>query len=183
LDNDDIEWLLYIHVFQVRLRSILDQMLQVSAHDMQRQVDTTNDALDTRIHETRSTKEKLEDHLRLIKNQIIQMEDNIDRLIIAIEEKMPPLRLSHTRLAHRTTRPDIELTRDAVQYRLVEEVQINAEMVATLNERLNHSRCSLSGLDRKRLELEEDIAIKTATLFIDEVECMGMRKSIRVNCY
>ncbi len=40
---------------------------------------------------------------------------------------------------------------------------------------------SLRGLDRKKLELEDELAIKTDTLFIDETECMGMRRSMSVN--
>lgn len=50
------------------------------------------------------------------------MEDNIGRLIEAIEEKRAPMMLAQTRLEKRTERPNVELCRDSAQYRLVEEV-------------------------------------------------------------
>jgi tektin-1 len=49
-----------------------------------------------------------------------------------------------------------------------------------LQERLAQTEDSLKGLIRNELALEEDLAIKSNTLFIDEVECMGMRKSINI---
>ncbi|VEL44273.1 unnamed protein product [Protopolystoma xenopodis] len=55
--------------------------------------------------------------------------------------------------------------------------------IASLNDRLAKSHASLKGLCRQQLNLEEEIAIKTNTLFIDEVECMGMRKSITIHAY
>ena len=57
------------------------------------------------------------------------------------------------------------------------------ELLAMLRERLHHSQCSLRGLDRKKLELEDELAIKTDTLFIDETECMGMRRSMSINVF
>ena len=42
---------------------------------------------------------------------------------------------------------------------------------------------SLQGLIRRQLELEEDIELKANTLFIDETECQGMRKSINIQAY
>ena len=38
-------------------------------------------------------------------------------------------------------------------------------------------------LIRRQLELEEEIDIKANTLFIDETECQGMRKSISIQAY
>ena len=47
----------------VQLRSMIDGILQQSANDMSKQVETTNIAFDKRISETRDAKAKLEDHL------------------------------------------------------------------------------------------------------------------------
>ena len=65
-------------------------------------------------------------------------------------------------------------------FRLIEEVGQIEESVAALQGRLAQSEASLKGLVRKQLELEEDIQVKANTLFIDETECMGMRKSINI---
>lgn len=111
------------------------------------------------------------------------MEDNIDRLATAIESKGQPMMLAQTRLENRSYRPNVELCRDTLQYRLVEEVtEINIS-VAQLQERLAQSQDSLKGLIRRQLDLEEDIKIKAHTLFIDETECMGIRKSISIHAY
>ena len=115
--------------------------------------------------------------------QITEIEDNIARLKKAIDEKEAPLALAHTRLDNRTHRPNVELCRDPAQYRLVEEVGEIETNVMRLRERLAQSEDSLKGLIRRQLDLEDDIAIKANTLFIDETECVGMRRSINIQVY
>lgn len=166
------------------MRTVIDGLLQATTNDMKRQKDATDTAFYRRIAETRDSKEKLEEHLRRVKKEITEMEDNITRLLKGIADKEAGLKLCHTRLENRSFRPGIELTRDPAQYRLIEESIIIGQAIDTLQERLATSRCSLIGLDRKRVELEEELAIKSNTLFIDEVECMeGMRKSISFHAY
>lgn len=55
--------------------------------------------------------------------------------------------------------------------------------MARLKERLVDAETSLKGLIRNQLDLEEDIQTKSNTLFVDEVECMGMRKSVHIQAY
>jgi len=50
------------------------------------------------------------------------MEKNIIELQKAIEDKNGPMMVSQSRLGERTHRPNVELCRDPVQYRLVDEV-------------------------------------------------------------
>ena len=115
--------------------------------------------------------------------QIQELEDNIERLDRAIGDKENPLKLSETRLDNRSQRPNVELCRDSVQYKLVEEVQEIQSSVGQLKDRLADSEGSLKGLIRRQLDLEEDISVKANSLFIDETECMGMRKSINLQTY
>lgn len=112
--------------------------------------------------------------------QIKDMEVNIARLQKEIADKEAPLKLAHTRLGTRTTRPNVELCRDPVQYRLIQEVGEIEESIAQLQASLDSAEVSLKGLVRNQLDLEEDIRIKSNTLFVDEVECMGMRKSMNI---
>lgn len=109
-----------------------------------------------------------------------EMEENITRLTKSIADKELPMKLAQTRLDTRTDRPNVELCRDPVQYRLIEEVHEIDSSVANLEGRLAEAQSSLKGLIRNQLDLEEDIGVKSNTLFIDEVECMGMRKSINI---
>lgn len=115
-----------------------------------------------------------------IVGQIKEAEENIARLKKAIDDKVLPMQLAQTRLDTRTNRPNVELCRDPVQYRLIEEVGEIESSVAQLQARLKQTEDSLKGLIRNQLALEEDIGVKANTLFIDEVECMGMRKSINI---
>ena len=62
--------------------------------------------------------------------EIDNMEGNISRLKAAIDEKLAPLKVAHTRLAHRSQRPNIELTRDPAQYQLVSEVKMIENSIA-----------------------------------------------------
>nr|WLD15743.1 tektin 1 [Platynereis dumerilii] len=167
----------------VGLRTLMDGILQSTANDMNKQKESVDIALNRRIDETRDSKEKLEDHLSKVVKQIQEMEDNISRLTKAIEDKQNPMMLNQTRLENRSYRPNVELCSDAVQYRLVQEVTEIGVSVAQLQERLAQSQESLKGLVRRQLDLEEDIKVKANTLFIDETECMGMRKSISIQAY
>ena len=50
------------------------------------------------------------------------MEGNIDMLNRAIQDKQAPMQVSQTRLDTRTHRPNFELCRDRLQYKLINEV-------------------------------------------------------------
>lgn len=164
----------------VDLRSSIDGLLQQTSNDMRKQVDDSNVAFANRVWECKDTKGKLEDNLNKIIGQIKDQEENIATLELAIQAKEAPMKVAQTRLETRTNRPNVELCRDAVQYKLIEEVNEISDSVAQLQARLRDANSSLKGLVRNQLELEEDIAVKANTLFIDEVECLGMRKSINV---
>ena len=115
--------------------------------------------------------------------QMNEMEENISCLGKAINDKEQPMKLAQTRLDTRTNRPNVELCRDPVQYRLIQEVHEIENSVANLDARHRDAQSSLKGLIRNQLDLEEDIGVKANTLFIDEVECMGMRKSMNIQNY
>ena len=60
------------------------------------------------------------------------MEDNIFNLEKNIADKQAPMMLAQTRLDNRSERPNVELCRDPVQYRLIEEVKEIENSVAQL---------------------------------------------------
>ncbi|TGZ67217.1 hypothetical protein CRM22_004892 [Opisthorchis felineus] len=166
-----------------QLRSIIDGILQQIASDQRRQVEATNRALKKRIAETRDAKGKLEEHLSRVLEEISKMEDMISELNKSIKDKEGALRLAGTRIDLRKVRPNVELCRDAAEYRLIQEVDEITTDVAELRHRLKLAHDSLKALCRRQLDLEEEIQIKAATLFIDEVQCMGMRESLQINAY
>ena len=118
-----------------------------------------------------------------MKKQITEMEDNILHLGEAIEQKIIALKLVETRLENRTCRPRIELCRDQPQASLVETNSAIKDAIENLQMRLNQSKHSLKALDRKKLELEHELAIKTLSLFIDETEVIAIRQSMHLSCF
>ena len=110
--------------------------------------------------------------------EIAAMEQNIALLKRAIADKEAPMKVSQTRLENRTFRPNVELCRDRVQYRLLEEVFEISTNVERLQEKLVVAESSLKGLIRKQLSLEEDIEVKANSLFIDQDQCVELRKQI-----
>lgn len=88
------------------------------------------------------------------------------------------MQLAHTRLSYRSHRPNNELVKDPVQYRLVEEVELLDQSVAQLQDHYLQSEATLKKLNRTQLVLEEDIAVKTNSLAIDQGQCMSLRKKM-----
>jgi len=111
------------------------------------------------------------------------MEDTITHLGEAIEQKVVALKLVQTRLENRACRPRIELCRDQPQSSLVETDIAIKDAIENLQMRLQQSKDCLKALDRKKLELEHELAIKTLSLFIDETEVMAMRHSMHLSCF
>jgi len=181
--NDNILYAERERMNSVDLRSSIDGLLQQTCNDVRKQVDETNVALERRVWECQDAKGKLEDNLAKVVAQIQAQQENIATLELAIKAKEDPMKVAQTRLETRQHRPGVELCRDQVQYRLIEEVHEISGSVAELQARLRDANSSLKGLVRTQLELEEDIAVKANTLFIDEVECQGLRKSINVNSF
>lgn len=52
-----------------------------------------------------------------------------------------------------------------------------------LKETQRKAEAELKGLCRRQLSLEEEIEVKSNTLYIDEVLCMQLRESISINTY
>ena len=113
-----------------------------------------------------------------VMEEIAAMEENIALLKRAIADKEAPMKVMQTRLENRTFRPNVELCRDRVQYRLIEEVFEISTNIERLQGKLADAEASLKGLIRKQLSLEEDIDVKANSLFIDRDQCMELRKQI-----
>ncbi|XP_075450578.1 tektin-1 [Ascaphus truei] len=165
----------------VALRTLTDSILCETASDMRKQYETVNLALSNRVHETKNAKHKLEVHLAQVMDEISSQEKNIEALKKSIIDKEGPIKVSQSRLETRTLRPNVELCRDAVQYRLINEVQEITTNVERLCETLCQAEAELKGLIRNQLSLEEEIQVKENTLYIDEVICMQMREAISIN--
>jgi len=120
---------------------------------------------------------------RQVKRQTLEVEETIEKLRRAIADKQNPMKLAQTRLEGRSERPNVELCRDGVQYRLVEEVTIIGQSVEKLRESLAAAEDAAKALRRQQLEIEGDLAVKANTLYVDETECAGIRRSINIQTW
>lgn len=159
----------------INLRSLIDHILQDTAEDLRSQCDTVNSAFANRCEEVEDVKRKLEDHLTKTLKEIGGQENNIASLKEAIKDKEAPMKVAQTRLYQRSYRPNVELCRDPVQFRLVSEVGELTESVEFLKQKLEEAEQSLRNLEDTRMSLEKDIANKANTLFIDRDKCMTHR--------
>uniref|UniRef100_H2Y543 Tektin n=1 Tax=Ciona savignyi TaxID=51511 RepID=H2Y543_CIOSA len=161
----------------VNLRAGIDGILKQTADDMTTQCQAVNLAFRERVTETKKAKDKLEQHLDKVLAEISTMEKNIVELNKAIADKSGPMMVSQSRLGERTQRPNVELCRDPVQYRLINEVKTRMRYFIKMHANWRKLEAELKGLIRNQLLLEEDIQVKSNSLYIDEVECMRIREA------
>jgi len=132
--------------------------------------------------------------------QIGDLEKSMRELEIAIQDKDAPLMVAESRMGIRQQRPRIELCRDPALHRLnqeVNEIENNIERLRALH---YQSEKQLKDLLRQQLTLQEEIKVKENTLFIgkllfdaffrnfvtcflDEVNCLADRESIKLQFF
>ncbi|XP_019515358.1 PREDICTED: tektin-1 [Hipposideros armiger] len=160
------------------LKALVDRILSQTANDLRKQCDAVDTAFKNGLKETKDARDKLAVHLAKVMEEIASQEKNVTVLEKAILDQEGPAKVAHTRLETRTCRPNVELCRDVAQYRLIKEVHEITHNVARLKETLAQAQVELKGLNRRQLALQEEIQVKENTIYIDEVLCMNMRKSI-----
>ncbi|XP_032178120.1 tektin-1 [Mustela erminea] len=160
------------------LKALVDRILSQTASDLHRQCDVVDMAFRNGLQETKAARDQLAAHLAKVMEEIACQEKNITVLEKAILDQEGPAKVAHTRLETRTHRPNVELCRDVAQYRLLREVGEIAHNVARLKDALGQAQAELQGLHRRQLALQEEIQVKDNTIYIDEVLCTHMRKSI-----
>jgi len=165
-------------VSSCRQRELNEHTMHQTSNDLHKQAETVNESFRIRIQEMITAKTNLEENLNQTVLEISSMNENIAALREAIRLKDSPMRVSHMRLNTRSMRPNIELVRDPVQYGLVEEVGQITDSVEALSAKLNESIERLRNLERNKKALEEDIAVKTNSLNIDQSQCLRLRKTL-----
>ncbi|XP_051023574.1 tektin-4 [Acomys russatus] len=159
----------------VNLRKLIDCILQDTAEDLRLQCDAVNMAFERRCEELDDARLKLRYHLQKTLREITDQEHQVAALKRAIKDKEAPLRVAQTRLYQRSHRPNVELCRDAAQFRLMSEVEELTMSLNALKEKLQDAEQALRNLEDTRMSLEKDIAVKTNSLFIDRQKCMTHR--------
>ncbi|XP_046359629.1 tektin-3-like isoform X1 [Haliotis rufescens] len=175
--NDNIQRSQSERAASKQLRNEIESVLNSCANEMWQEWNAVNVALTHRMQETTDTRNKLQTHLSKVLQEIFDMEKNIELLKKATQDKQAPMQVAHTRLDTRIRRPNVELCRDPVQHRLVEEVGEISDTVDSLQAKLRMSENALQELLRTKSALEQDLSVKNNSLFIDREKCLGMRKT------
>ncbi|XP_076455488.1 tektin-3-like isoform X2 [Babylonia areolata] len=175
--NDNVQRSQSERAASKQMRNEIESVLNACANEMWNQWNSVNVALNQRIQESTDARNRLQTHLSKVLQEIFDMEKNIELLKKSIQDKQAPMQVAHTRLDIRTRRPNVELCRDPVQHRLVEEVGEITETVEALQAKLRDSENALQQLLRTKAALEADLAVKNNSLFIDREKCLAMRKT------
>lgn len=160
----------------IRLRKAVDEILTAGCEDLRKQKAAADTALRQRIEDITLAKNNLEVERTHVENQINAVCAQIDDTQAAIQAKNAPRGVAEERTRSRATqRPaPIELCRDAVQYRLHDELDDIHQSVLQLSQKLAELNVQLKALRRAQLDLDEDIQVKRRSLEIDNV-CVALR--------
>ncbi|XP_017756845.1 PREDICTED: tektin-3-like [Eufriesea mexicana] len=141
----------------------------------------TNNALAHRSSELLGAKNKLEQHLQMVQQEIFDVEKNLQLIRKAIADKNHVLKVAYTRLEARMHRLNIELCRDYAHISLEKEIiEINHQilrMYKTLKELENQHQKLL----KTRAILEHDFALKIDAIHIDREKVSGIRRAYPIN--
>uniref|UniRef100_A0A8D2LMM1 Tektin n=2 Tax=Varanus komodoensis TaxID=61221 RepID=A0A8D2LMM1_VARKO len=159
----------------INLRALVDNILHDTTEDLRMQCDVVNQAFAQRCEEMEDATHKLEHHLQKTLKEIGEQEHNIAALKQAIKDKEMPLKVAQARLYDRSFRPNIDLCRDAAQFRLISEVEELTASIEALKKKLLESEQALRNLEDTRMSLEKEIAVKANSIFIDRQKCMAHR--------
>ncbi|GFO04275.1 tektin-3-like [Plakobranchus ocellatus] len=159
------------------MRNEIESVINACNNEMWQEWNSVNVALNQRSQETTDARNRIQTHLSKVLQEIYDMEKNIELLKKAIQDKEQPMQVAQTRLDTRLRRPNVELCRDPVQHRLVEEVGEITNTVDNLQHKLREAENALQALLRTKAALEQDLSIKNNSLFIDREKCLAMRKT------
>jgi len=160
------------------MRGKIQDLLGSAFQQLNNQNATVQLSFSKRITETTNAKRQLENQHRRILGEIENMQDAINMLERQYNELQLHMKVNNTRLEHRTWRPNIELCRDNPKHSLVSEFHTIAGDIAAVKRRLNDAKMALDRLNNRKWELEQEINVKTFTLFIDKDQCGKLRKQL-----
>ncbi|CAF0938084.1 unnamed protein product [Rotaria sp. Silwood1] len=154
-----------------------NQLMAASNDDMWSQWNHVNVSLENRVQEEQVAKHKIQCHLEKILQEIFDVEQNIEFLKKTIADKEVFLQVAQTRLETRTRRPNVEACRDPAMHRLTQEIHDLHAAIADLHGKLRQEENAVQHLLRTKSTLEQDLAIKNNSLFIDSDKVMGIRRT------
>lgn len=159
------------------LREAIAATIKYTDNEVEAQRVATDFAFRKRIHEFEQALSELKWQEKNLLEEIADLEEDIRRLEADLRAKLAPLKVAHTRLEARTYRPNVDLTRDEAQYGLIDEVHQLEGTIAALKQKLAQSQDALTALYKQLARVQEDIALKTHSLCLDN-RSMDIRRKL-----
>lgn len=175
--NDNIQRSQAERAASKAMRNEIETCINSCNNEMMNMWNDVNTAFSHRVQEATDARNRIQNHLNRVHQEQFDMEKNIEFLKKSIQDKEQPMQVAQTRLDTRLRRPNVELCRDPVHTRLVEEVGEITDTVDHLQHKLREAENALQALLRTKGALEQDLSIKNNSLFIDREKCMAMRRT------
>ncbi|KAK2584912.1 hypothetical protein KPH14_002508 [Odynerus spinipes] len=164
-----------------QLRTSIEALLSNVSQEIWNSWSSTNNALAHRTSELLEAKNKLQQHLQKVQQEIFDVEKNLELMHKAIADKSHAIKVAHTRLEARMHRPDLELCRDHVYISLKKEIGEIDHQITRVHKALKELEDQHQKLLKTRTALEHDLALKIDALYIDREKVCGLRRAYPVN--
>ncbi|CAN9503554.1 unnamed protein product [Ophioblennius macclurei] len=137
-------------------------------NELEAQHRATEFDLRKRTHQEEQARDQLQWQIRATEDEMLEMEKDIQGLDADLQAKTASLKLAHTRLENRTSRPGVDLCRDQVQHGLVAEVQQLEATIAALKQKLSQAQHSLQKMKQHHAHMLQDLARKEEALSLEQ---------------
>ncbi|KAL7381510.1 hypothetical protein ABVT39_007004 [Epinephelus coioides] len=146
--------------------------MSLTIAQLQNELDTqrraTEFALRKRNHHEEQARDELEWQIRRTEDEMAEMESDIHGLDADLQAKMAFLKLAHTRLENRTSRPGMDLCRDEVQHGLINEVHQLEATTTALKQKLSEAQHSLQKMKLHHGHMLQDLSRKQEALSLEQ---------------
>ncbi|KAM3595709.1 uncharacterized protein V6R79_001432 [Siganus canaliculatus] len=160
--------------------------MSLTKAQLQNELDTqrraTEFALRKRHHREEQAQNELEWQIRSTEDEMSEMESDIHGLDVDLRAKTACLKLAHTRLENRTTRPGMDLCRDEVQHGLIREVHQLEATILALRAKMSDAQHSLQKMKLHHSRMLQDLSRKQEALFLEQRSMNTRRRLTSTSC-
>ncbi|CAH1736529.1 unnamed protein product [Aphis gossypii] len=165
------------------IRAFFDKCLNKMFEDLVSQSAAVDLAFKLRVEEYLEVIEKLnEQRVETIKN-VEEVQETIEKMKKAIDDREAYLALAHSRLLNRTRREGVELCRDELELRLYDEVVQLERDVKSLQNMMAESVECRRRLKQSTARIDVQLQVKQNSLHIDNDLCTEQRKRINYRAF
>ncbi|CAK6971576.1 tektin-2 [Scomber scombrus] len=137
-------------------------------NELETQRRATEFSLRKRNHHEEQARDELEWQIKNTEDEMADMESDIHRLDADLQAKAASLKLAHTRLENRTSRPGMDLCRDEVHHGLINEVSQLEASITALKQKLSEAQHSLQKMKLHHARMLQDLSRKQEALSLEQ---------------